>query len=103
MLSTIYGPCFAGTSAASPAAAGFAALLLGANLATPGEPLAALVRHLTADIVVPGPDNASGAGKLVLPAVPAAPAPSTPAQFHGADADAHPRHPPRHSPSVRAT
>ena len=31
--STIYGPCFAGTSASSPAAAGVAALLLGAGLA----------------------------------------------------------------------
>lgn len=81
--STIYQPCFAGTSASSPAAAGVAALLLGANLAAPGEPLAALVRHLTADIGAPGRDNASGAGKVWLPAAPAAPSPSTPAQYHG--------------------
>ena len=38
--STIYRPCFNGTSAASPAAAGMAALLLGQGLAGPGMPLA---------------------------------------------------------------
>ncbi len=83
VLSTIYSPCFAGTSSASPAAAGIAALLLSANLATPGEPLAALVRHLTVDIGAPGIDNAAGFGKIVLPVPPAPAAPSMPAQYHG--------------------
>jgi hypothetical protein len=69
--STVYSPgCFAGTSAASPAAAGFAALVLSSGLATGGDPLAAMVRHLTVDIGAPGPDNASGAGKIELPAPP---------------------------------
>ena len=59
--------CFAGTSASAPAAAGAAAVLLSAGLATPGEPLAALVRHLAVDIGAPGTDNVAGNGKLVLP------------------------------------
>jgi hypothetical protein len=81
--SSVYGSCFAGTSAASPQAAGVAALLLSANLATPGEPLAALVRHFTVDIGAPGPDNAAGAGKLVLPAPPTPGTAATPAQYTG--------------------
>ncbi len=45
--STVYAPmCFNGTSAASPVAAGMAALLFGKGLAVPGMPLAALVKHL---------------------------------------------------------
>ncbi|MCU1501869.1 MAG: hypothetical protein JWM12_1223 [Ilumatobacteraceae bacterium] len=78
---SVYGPCFAGTSASSPAAAGAAALVLSAGLAAPGEPLAALVRHFTVDLGAPGPDNASGYGKLVLPAPPVAAAAATPAAF----------------------
>ncbi len=70
--STIYPPpfCFNGTSAASPAAAGMAALLLGQGLALPGMPLAALTKHLVRDLGPPGPDNAYGAGEILLPAVP---------------------------------
>ena len=64
--------CFNGTSAASPAAAGMAALLLGRGLAAPGMPLAALTRHLVRDLGAPGPDNAYGAGEIVLPAAPVA-------------------------------
>ena len=71
--STIYpGSCFNGTSAASPAAAGMAALLLGRGLASPGMPLAALTRHLVRDLGPPGPDNAYGAGEILLPAAPEA-------------------------------
>ena len=54
--------CFNGTSAASPAAAGMAALLFGQGLAVPGMPLAALVKHLAVDLGPPGPDNAYGVG-----------------------------------------
>ncbi len=78
--STIYSNgCFNGTSAASPAAAGMAALLLGRGLAVPGMPLAALVRHLVRDLGAVGPDNAYGAGEILLPAAPVAvsSAPST--------------------------
>ena len=70
--STIYPTCFNGTSAASPAAAGMAALLLGRGLALPGMPLASLLRHLVKDIGAAGPDNIYGAGEVVLPAAPAA-------------------------------
>ncbi len=71
--STVYpSVCFNGTSAASPAAAGMAALLLGQGLALPGMPLAALTRHLVHDLGPPGPDNAYGAGEILLPAAPVA-------------------------------
>ena len=72
VVSTIYAPCFNGTSAASPAAAGMAALLLGRGLAVPGVPLAALTRHLVRDLGPAGPDNAFGAGQVLLPAPPVA-------------------------------
>ena len=71
--STIFGSCFQGTSASSPAAAGMAALLLGHGLAVRGDPLAALVRHLTIDRGPPGPDNAFGVGEIQLPAPPSIP------------------------------
>jgi hypothetical protein len=58
---------FSGTSAASPVAAGMAALLQGAGLAAPGEGTAALVKHFSADLGAPGPDNVFGAGKIQLP------------------------------------
>ena len=77
--STIYSNgCFNGTSAASPAAAGMAALLLGQGLAAPGMPLAALTRHLVRDLGPPGADNAYGAGEILLPAppIPVSPEPS---------------------------
>ncbi|MEY2444718.1 MAG: hypothetical protein QOE00_1298 [Ilumatobacteraceae bacterium] len=79
--STIYTFCFNGTSAASPVAAGMAALLLGQGLAVPGMPLAALTRHLVRDLGPPGPDNAYGTGEILLPAVPA-PVNSTPSTFN---------------------
>jgi hypothetical protein len=72
--------CFNGTSAASPAAAGMAALLLARGLAEPGMPLAELIRHLVVDFGAPGPDNAYGAGEIHLPAPPA-PTSSDPSSF----------------------
>ena len=75
--STIYAPtsdspdnCFNGTSAASPAAAGMAALLLGRGLALSGVHLAALTKHLVTDLGPAGADTAYGAGKVLLPAPP---------------------------------
>ena len=80
--SSVYSPdCFNGTSAASPAAAGMAALLLGQGLAVPGMPLAALVKHLVVDLSPPGPDNASGAGEIRLPLPPPAPTAVLPSAF----------------------
>ena len=75
LTSTIYGPPyypggFSGTSAASPTAAGFAALLLGAGDAVPALSLPALVRLYTTDLGAVGPDNVFGAGKILLPAAP---------------------------------
>ena len=79
--STVYSPnCFNGTSAASPAAAGMAALLLARGLAEPGMPLAALTKHLVADLGPPGLDNAYGAGEIQLPAPPV-PTSSQPSSF----------------------
>ena len=72
--------CFNGTSAAAPAAAGMAALLLARGLAEPGMPLASLVKHLVADLGPPGNDNAYGAGEILLPAPPA-PTSSEPSSF----------------------
>ena len=70
--SIAFGGPFQGTSAASPVAAGIAALLLGAGLAVPGRPLAALVKHFATDLGAPGKDNVFGAGKVLLPAPPLA-------------------------------
>jgi len=70
--SIAFGGAFRGTSAASPVAAGAAALLFGAGLAVPGRSLAALVKHFATDLGAPGKDNVFGAGKLLLPAPPAA-------------------------------
>ncbi|HEX3087139.1 MAG TPA: S8 family serine peptidase, partial [Ilumatobacteraceae bacterium] len=80
--STVYAPmCFNGTSAASPAAAGMAALLLAQGLAEPGMPLAALVKHLAIDLGPPGPDNAYGFGEIRLPATPPSVIASQPSAF----------------------
>jgi hypothetical protein len=80
--SSIYAPgCFNGTSAASPSAAGIAALLSGRGLAGGGAPLAALTKHLVVDLGVPGADNAFGSGRALLPAPPAAALDSRPAAF----------------------
>ena len=68
--SVAFGGVFQGTSAASPVAAGIAALLQGAGLAVPGRETAALVRHFVTDLGAPGPDNAFGMGKVLLPAAP---------------------------------
>jgi Subtilase family len=82
VLSTVYNPrCFNGTSAATPEAAGMAALLQGAGLAAPGAPLAALVRSYTVDRGAPGPDNAFGYGELKLPAPPTEPVAPTNAKY----------------------
>ena len=82
LTSTIYPSCFNGTSAASPTAAGMAALLLDAGVALAGAPLAAAMRHFTFDrpfnggIAPPdGPDNKYGSGQIRMPTVPA-PAPA---------------------------
>ena len=71
--SVAYGGSFQGTSAASPVAAGIAALLQGAGLALPGRSTAALVKHFVTDLGAPGKDNVFGAGKVLLPAAPTAP------------------------------
>jgi hypothetical protein len=81
--STIYPApnCFNGTSAASPAAAGMAALLLSRGLAVAGMPLAALTKHLVVDLGASGPDNAYGAGEIRLPATPPSAVNSQPSSF----------------------
>lgn len=67
--SSTYSPCFNGTSAAAPAVAGAAALVLGAGFATRGDALGTWLRtHATVDRGAIGPDNKYGAGELVLPA-----------------------------------
>jgi Subtilase family len=72
--SAVYSPpiaeCFNGTSAAAPAAAGMAALVLGQGLAEPGMPLAALVKHMVVDLGQGGADNAFGTGEIQLPITP---------------------------------
>ncbi len=77
--STIYndavygaGACFNGTSAASPVAAGVAALLASRGLALGAPPLAALARHVVTDLGAPGADTVYGSGKVQLPAPPPA-------------------------------
>jgi hypothetical protein len=79
--SSIYFPCFNGTSAASPSAAGIAALLYQRGLAATGVPLAALVKHLVIDMGAVGPDNAFGAGRVTLPPPPPAALDARPAQY----------------------
>jgi hypothetical protein len=58
---------FSGTSAASPAAAGAAAVLVWAGLAQPGTDLAAKMRAYTLDYGAAGFDNAFGIGAVQLP------------------------------------
>ena len=70
--SIAYGGPFQGTSAASPVAAGMAALLQGAGMAVPGRTLAALVKHFATDLGAVGKDNVFGSGKVLLPAPPVA-------------------------------
>ncbi|MCU1361565.1 MAG: hypothetical protein JWN99_2854, partial [Ilumatobacteraceae bacterium] len=79
---SIYSPaCFNGTSAASPSAAGMAALLYQRGLAGSGVPLAALTKHLVTDLGTPGPDDVFGSGRATLPAPPPAAVDSRPSQF----------------------
>lgn len=73
--------CFDGTSAASPSAAGAAALLLSRGLAVPGAHLAGLTRHLVADLGPAGDDNAYGSGELLLPAPPVPAIDTSPTQY----------------------
>jgi hypothetical protein len=63
---TVSRGTFSGTSAASPTAAGAAALLLDAELALPGPALAGLLRSLVNDLGPVGPDTAFGTGKVLL-------------------------------------
>jgi Subtilase family len=74
-------PCFNGTSAASPAAAGMAALLFQRGLAGSGAHLAALTKHMVIDLGAPGPDNVFGSGRATLPPPPPAAIDARPAQF----------------------
>jgi hypothetical protein len=71
VFSTVYQGEFKGTSAASPAAAGFAALLAGRTLGK-GVGLASLMRHFVVDRGPKGPDNMFGAGQIRLPSPPPA-------------------------------
>lgn len=68
-------PFFSGTSAASPSAAGMAAILRGAGLADTPATLAALVKHQTSDHAPIGPDNAYGFGTSLLDTPPQRPTP----------------------------
>lgn len=69
-----YSPsCFNGTSAASPVAAGAAALVLGAGLTpTPAALKTYLLTNAFVDRGTAGTDNTYGVGELVLPAPPSA-------------------------------
>jgi hypothetical protein len=79
--STMFDGGFHGTSAASPTAAGMAALLQGAGLAAPGAATAAVMKHFTTDLYEPGADNKTGAGKIMLPDPPPQSSLPTPARY----------------------
>jgi subtilase family protein len=70
--STAYAPtCFNGTSAATPVAAGAAALLIASRAATtPAAVKSFLMNSSVVDRGAAGPDPLFGAGELVLPAPP---------------------------------
>jgi len=76
MTSVTYGK-FSGTSAATPAAAAAAALVLQSNPALTPAQLVATMKSYVTDRGAAGPDNVFGTGELLLPA-PAAPPPSSP-------------------------
>ncbi len=76
----VWGSCFNGTSAASPVAAGMAAVLQSASLALPGAALAALTKSQVTDLGQVGRDNVFGSGKARLSAVPVAPV-ATPSSY----------------------
>jgi hypothetical protein len=65
-----YSPdCFRGTSAATPAVAGAAALVIGAGIATtPAQLKSYLLNNATVDRGAAGPDTVYGQGELILPA-----------------------------------
>ena len=68
--SSIYSPfgsCFNGTSAASPAAAGMAAIVASAGLTSSPQGLAALMKHFVVDRGPAGPDSIYGTGEARLP------------------------------------
>lgn len=68
---TYWPGCFDGTSSATPAAAGAAALVLDAGLATtPAQLKSYLLNSATTDRGATGADNVYGQGELVLPAPP---------------------------------
>lgn len=70
MKSFTYAPsCFNGTSAATPAAAGAAALVLSAKKMNP-QKLGDYMRKKTKDRGATGPDNTYGTGEFVLPRPP---------------------------------
>ena len=71
--SVAYGGSFSGTSAAAPTAAGLAALIQGAGLATTPAATAALVKNQSIDRAPLGPDNAYGFGITRLGAAPVRP------------------------------
>jgi len=71
VFNTFEGQCFNGTSAASPAALGAAALVLSAGLAsTPAELTSWLYANAMTDRGTAGNDNIYGRGELVLPTPP---------------------------------
>lgn len=61
---------FAGTSASAAAVSAGAALLLDADVAVAGHPLAAVIRHISIDRGATGPDNVYGHGQFILPEPP---------------------------------
>lgn len=65
-----YQNCFNGTSAATPVAAGVAALVWGAGVATTAQGVAGYLRSNVIDRGAPGPDNVYGAGQLLLASPP---------------------------------
>jgi hypothetical protein len=70
MASYTYGT-FSGTSASTPTAAGAAALIIGAGVATtPAQVKTYLLTNAAVDRGAAGPDNDFGAGEIVLPQPP---------------------------------
>ncbi len=68
--SSVFTPCFNGTSAATPVVSGAAALIMQKHLVGNWAALAALLRHDVIDRGAAGPDSAYGAGELCLGVIP---------------------------------